>query len=87
MKKSMSDIIAQMLIIIALIIIPITLVITCYRMSNTNDSLKELIRLKRNELQSNYVKQWQQRNLLLQRKDTLHFKLVKEQPYFNIYIN
>lgn len=73
----MSDILAQIVIILALIIIPITLVITCYRMSNTNDSLRELIRLKRNELQSNYVKEWQQRNLLLQRKDTLYFKTVK----------
>lgn len=77
MKKSMSDVLAQILIILALIIIPITLVITCYRMSNTNDSLRELIRLKRNELQSNYVKQWQQRNLLLQCQDTMYFKLVK----------
>lgn len=78
MKKSMSDILAQILIILALIIIPITLVITCYRMSNTNDSLKELIRIERNKRQSNYVKQWQQRNLLLQKKDTLYFKLIKE---------
>lgn len=73
----MSDVLAQLLIIIALIIIPITLVITCYRMSNTNDSLRELIRLERNKQQSNYVKQWQQRNLLLQCKDTLYFKTVK----------
>ncbi len=73
----MSDILAQLLIIIALIIIPITLVITCVRMSNTNDSLRELIRIERNKLQSNYVKQWQQHNFLLQRKDTLYFKTVK----------
>lgn len=77
MKKSMSDILAQILIILALIIIPITLVITCVRMSNTNDSLRELIRLKRNELQSNYVKQWQKHNPLLHRNDTLYFKTVK----------
>lgn len=76
MKKSMSDILAQLLIIIALIIIPITLVITCVRMSNTNDNLKELIRIERNK-QSNYVKQWQQHNPLLQHKDTLYFKTVK----------
>lgn len=73
----MSDVLAQILIILALVIIPITLVITCYRMSNTNDHLKELIRLKRNELQSNYVKDWQKHNLLLQCKDTLYFKTVK----------
>lgn len=73
----MSDVLAQILIILALIIIPITLVITCYRMSNTNDSLKELIRIERNKLQSNYVKQWQQHNPLLQHKDTLYFKTVK----------
>lgn len=73
----MSDVLAQILIILALIIIPITLVITCYRMSNTNDSLRELIRLERNKQQSNYVKQWQQRNPLLQKKDTLYFKLAK----------
>ena len=78
MKKSMSDILAQMLIIIALIIIPITLVITCVRMSNTNDNLKELIRIERNKQQSNYVKEWQKHNPLLQHKDTLYFKTVKE---------
>lgn len=77
MKKSMSDILAQMLIIIALIIIPITLVITCVRMSNTNDNLRELIRIERNKQQSDYVKQWEQHNILLQRKDTLYFKTVK----------
>lgn len=77
MKKSMSDILAQLIIILALIIIPITLVITCVRMSNTNDSLRELIRLKRNELQSNYVKEWQKHNPLLQHKDTLYFKVAK----------
>lgn len=73
----MSDILAQLLIIIALIIIPITLVITCVRMSNTNDSLRELIRIERNKQQSNYVKQWQQRNPLLHKSDTLYFKLAK----------
>lgn len=77
MKKSMSDILAQVLIIIALIIIPITLVITCVRMSNTNDSLKELIRIERNKQQSNYVKEWQKHNPLLQHKDTLYFKVAK----------
>lgn len=77
MKKSMSDILAQLLIIIALIIIPITLVITCVRMSNTNDNLKELIRIERNKLQRNDVKQWQQYNPLLQHKDTLYFKVTK----------
>lgn len=77
MKKSMSDILAQLLIIIALIIIPITLVITCVRMSNTNDSLKELIRIERNKEQSNYVKEWQKHNPLLQHKDTLYFKVAK----------
>lgn len=77
MKKSMSDILAQVLIIIALIIIPITLVITCVRMSNTNDSLKELIRIERNKEQSNYVKEWQKHNPLLQHKDTLYFKVAK----------
>ena len=75
MKKSMSDIIAQILIMLALIIIPITLIITCVRMSNTNDRLKELIQI---EKQSNYVKQWQQRNPLLQKKDTVYLKVVKE---------
>lgn len=78
MKKSMSDILAQILIILALIIIPITLVITCVRMSNTNDSLKELIRIERNKQQSDYVKQWQKHNPLLQHKDTLYFKTIKE---------
>lgn len=77
MKKSMSDILAQLIIMFALIIIPITLVITCVRMSNTNDSLKELIRIERNKQQSNYVKEWQQRNLLLQCQDTMYFKLAK----------
>ena len=77
MKKSMSDILAQILIILALIIIPITLVITCVRMSNTNDSLKELIRIERNKQQSNYVKEWQKHNPLLQHKDTLYFKVAK----------
>lgn len=77
MKKSMSDILAQILIILALIIIPITLVITCVRMSNTNDSLKELIRIERNKEQSNYVKEWQKHNPLLQHKDTLYFKVAK----------
>lgn len=83
----MSDVLAQILIILALVIIPITLVITCVRMSYTNDSLRELIRIERNKRQSNFVKDWQKYNLLLQCKDTLHFKLFKEQPYFNIYIN
>lgn len=73
----MSDILAQMLIIIALIIIPITLVITCVRISKTNDSLKELIRIERNKEQSNYVKEWQKHNPLLQHKDTLYFKVAK----------
>lgn len=77
MKKSMSDILAQILIMFALIIIPITLVITCVRMSNTNDSLKELIRIERNKEQSNYVKEWQKHNPLLHRNDTLYFKTVK----------
>lgn len=77
MKKSMSDVLAQILIILALIIIPITLVITCVRMSYTNDSLRELIRIERNKQQSNFVKDWQKHNLLLQRKDTLYFKLAK----------
>lgn len=77
MKKSMSDIIAQLMIMFALIIIPITQIITCVRMSYTNDRIKELIRIERNKQQSNYVKQWQQRNLLLQCKDTLYFKTVK----------
>ena len=77
MKKSMSDVLAQILIILALVIIPITLIITCVRMSYTNDSLRELIRIERNKRQSNYVKEWQQRNLLLQHKDTLYFKTVK----------
>lgn len=75
MKKSMSDIVAQLLIMAALIIIPITLIISCIRMSYTNDRLKELIRIER---QSNYVKQWQQRNPLLQKKDTAYIKVVKE---------
>lgn len=73
----MSDVLAQILIILALIIIPITLIITCVRMSNTNDSLRELIRIERNKQQSNYVKEWQKHNLLLQCKDTLYFKTVK----------
>lgn len=73
----MSDILAQIVIILSLIIIPITLVITCYRMSNTNDSLRELIRIERNKQESNYVKEWQKHNLLLQCKDTLYFKTVK----------
>ena len=73
----MSDVLAQILIILALIIIPITLVITCVRMSYTNDSLRELIRIERNKQQSNFVKDWQKHNLLLQRKDTLYFKLAK----------
>ena len=77
MKKSMSDVLAQILIILALVIIPITLVITCVRMSDTNDSLRELIRIERNKRQSNYVKEWQKHNLLLQQKDTLYFKTVK----------
>ena len=75
MKKSMSDVIAQILIILALIIIPTTLIISCVRMSYTNDRLKELIQI---EKQSNYVKQWQQRNPLLQKKDTVYLKVVKE---------
>lgn len=75
MKKSMSDIIAQILIMLALIIIPITLIISCIRMSYTNEHLKEIIRI---EKQSNYVKQWQQRNPLLQKKDTVYLKVVKE---------
>nr|DAT37917.1 MAG TPA: protein of unknown function (DUF4083) [Caudoviricetes sp.] len=75
MKKSMSDIVAQLLIMAALIIIPITLIISCVRMSYTNDHLRELIRI---EKQSNYVKQWQQRNPLLQKKDTVYLKVVKE---------
>lgn len=77
MKKSMSDVLAQILIILALVIIPITLVITCVRMSYTNDSLRELIRIERNKQQSNFVKDWQKHNLLLQCKDTLYFKTVK----------
>lgn len=77
MKKSMSDVLAQIIIILALVIIPITLVITCVRMSYTNDSLRELIRIERNKRQSNFVKDWQKHNLLLQCKDTLYFKLVK----------
>lgn len=75
MKKSMSDVIAQILIMLALIIIPTTLIIACVRMSYTNDHLRELIRIER---QSNYVKQWQQRNPLLQKKDTVYLKVVKE---------
>ncbi len=75
MKKSMSDVIAQILIILALIIIPTTLIISCIRMSYTNEHLRELIRI---EKQSNYVKQWQQRNPLLQKKDTVYLKVVKE---------
>lgn len=75
MKKSMSDVIAQILIILALIIIPTTLIISCVRMSYTNDRLKELIQI---EKQSNYVKQWRQRNPLLQKKDTVYLKVVKE---------
>ncbi|WP_315514118.1 hypothetical protein [Prevotella histicola] len=75
MKKSMSDVIAQILIILALIIIPTTLIISCIRMSYTNDRLKELIQI---EKQSNYVKQWQKRNPLLQKKDTVYLKVVKE---------
>ena len=74
----MSDIIAQLMIMFALIIIPITQIITCVRMSYTNDSLKELIRIERNKQQSNYVKQWQQHNPLLHRNDTLYFKNIKE---------
>lgn len=77
MKKSMSDIIAQLLIMAALVIIPITQIMTCVRMSNTNDSLKELIRIERNKEQSNYVKEWQKHNPLLQHKDTLYFKVAK----------
>lgn len=75
MKKSMSDIVAQLLIMAALIIIPICLIISCIRISYTNDRLKEIIRI---EKQSNYVKQWQQRNPLLQKKDTVYLKVVKE---------
>jgi len=75
MKKSMSDVIAQLLIMLALIIIPICQIITCVRISYTNDHIKELIRIER---QSNYVKQWQKNNPLLQKKDTLYYKLVKE---------
>ena len=75
MKKSMSDIIAQILIMLALIIIPTTEIITCVRMSYTNERLKELIRIER---QSNYVKQWQKVNPLLQKKDTVYLKVVKE---------
>ena len=71
----MSDVIAQILIILALIIIPTTLIISCVRMSYTNDRLKELIQI---EKQSNYVKQWRQRNPLLQKKDTVYLKVVKE---------
>jgi hypothetical protein len=44
-------------------------------MSYVNDHLRELIRIER---QSNYVKQWQKVNPLLQKKDTLYYKLVKE---------
>lgn len=73
----MSDVLAQILIILALVIIPITLVITCVRMSYTNDSLRELIRIERNKQQSDYVKQWQKHNPLLHQKDTLYFKTVK----------
>lgn len=75
MKKSMSDILAQLLIMFALIIIPITQIITCVRMSYTNDRLKELIRIER---QSNYVKQWQKVNPRLHQSDTLYYKLLKE---------
>lgn len=75
MKKSMSDVIAQILFMLALIIIPTTLIIACVRLSITNDHLRELIRI---EKQSNYVKQWQQRNPLLQKKDTVYLKVVKE---------
>ena len=75
MKKSMSDIIAQILIMLALIIIPTTEIITCVKMSYNNERLKEIIRI---EQQSNYVKQWQQRNPLLQKKDTVYLKVVKE---------
>lgn len=75
MKKSMSDVVAQLLIMAALIIIPITLIISCIRMSNTNEHLREIIRI---EKQSNYVKQWQRRNPLLQKKDTVYLKVVKE---------
>ena len=78
MKKSMSDIVAQLLIMAALIIIPTTEIITCVRMSYNNERLKELIRIERNKLQSNYVKQWQMKNPLLQKKDTLYLKVVKE---------
>ena len=77
MKKSMSDILAQILIMFALIILPITEIITCVRMSYTNDRLKEIIRIERNKQQSDYVKDWQKHNLLLQCKDTLYFKTVK----------
>lgn len=75
MKKSMSDILAQLLIMFALIIIPITQIITCVRMSYANDRLKELIRIER---QSNFTKQWQKVNPRLQHQDTLYFKAVKE---------
>ena len=71
----MSDIVAQLLIMAALIIIPITLIISCIRMSITNEHLREIIRI---EKQSNYVKQWKQRNPLLQKKDTVYLKVVKE---------
>jgi hypothetical protein len=71
----MSDIIAQILIMLALIIIPTTEIITCVKMSYNNERLKEIIRI---EQQSNYVKQWQQRNPLLQKKDTVYLKVVKE---------
>lgn len=77
MKKSMSDILAQLLIMLALIIIPITEIITCVRMSYTNDRIKELIRIERNKEQSNYVKEWQKHNPLLHRNDTLYFKVAK----------
>lgn len=77
MKKSMSDIIAQLMIMFALIIIPITQIITCVRMSYTNDRIKELIRIERNKQQSDYVKEWQKHNPLLHRNDTLYFKVAK----------
>lgn len=77
MKKSMSDILAQLLIMAALIILPITQIMVCVRMSYTNDRIKELIRIERNKEQSNYVKEWQKHNPLLHRNDTLYFKTVK----------
>lgn len=75
MKKSMSDIIAQLLIMAALIIIPICQIIICVRASYTNDMIKEIIRIERVKQQSDT---WRKYKSILQQRDTLYFKTIKE---------